>query len=327
MFVAMGVGAYSAGMFHLFTHAFFKALLFLGAGSVIHAMHDEQDLRKMGGLRKGIPITFAMMVIGTLALTGFPLTAGYFSKDMIIEAAHARHTEVSEYAFILLVVAAFLTSFYSWRLIFMAFFGGPRHDEETHSHVHESPAVMLVPLGVLALGALVAGYLAHGYFIGEGNSGFWRNSLFNAPDNHILEAAHHGPEWVSWLPTIMMAGGFALAYLAYIAFPALPAVTIRNFRPIHAFLYNKWYFDELYDWIFVRPFKWLSRVLWKTGDGAIIDGLGPDGISARVIDITNRVVRLQTGFVYHYAFVMLIGIALITSYFAYVYWAQFWKGF
>jgi NADH-quinone oxidoreductase subunit L len=326
MFVAMGVGAYSAGMFHLFTHAFFKALLFLGSGSVIHALHDEQDLRKMGGLRKGIPITFAMMVIGTLALTGFPLTAGYFSKDMIIEAAHAKGTDVSYWAFISLVVAAFLTSFYSWRLIFMAFFGKPRYDEH-HVHPHESPLVMLAPLGVLALGALVAGYLAHDYFIGEGYGGFWRTSLFNAPDNHILEEAHHGPEWVSWLPTIMMVAGFAVAYLAYIAYPGIPAWTMRNFGPVHAFLYNKWYFDELYDFIFVRPFKWLSRFLWKTGDGTIIDGLGPDGISARVVDITNRVVRLQTGFVYHYAFVMLIGIAMITTYFAYVYWAQFWKGF
>ena len=327
MFVALGVGAYSAGIFHLFTHAFFKALLFLGSGSVIHALHDEQDLRRMGGLRKGIPVTFVMMVIGTLALTGFPLTAGYFSKDMIIEAAHAQGSEVAYYAFILLVIAAFLTSFYSWRLIFMAFFGTPRHDEETAKHVHESPLVMLVPLGILAAGALTAGYLAKEFFIGEHYAAFWRKALFTAPENHILEAAHHTPELIAFLPTIMMVAGFALAWFSYIYAPSTPAWAMRNFKPIHAFLYNKWYFDELYDWIFVRPFKWLSRVFWKTGDGAIIDGLGPDGISARVIDITNRVVRLQTGFVYHYAFVMLIGIALIVSYFAYVYWAQFWKGF
>jgi NADH-quinone oxidoreductase subunit L len=327
MFVALGVGAYSAGIFHLFTHAFFKALLFLGAGSVIHALHDEQDLRHMGGLRKGIPVTFAMMVIGTLALTGFPLTAGYFSKDMIIEASHAAHGEVAHYAFILLVIAAFLTSFYSWRLIFMAFFGAPRHDEETAKHVHESPLVMLVPLGILAAGALFAGYLAKDIFIGEHYAGFWRKALYTGAENHILEEAHHTPALISWLPTLMMAAGFALAWVSYIAAPWIPAWTMRTFKPVHAFLYNKWYFDELYDWIFVRPFKWLSRVLWKTGDGAIIDGLGPDGISARVIDITNRVVRLQTGFVYHYAFVMLIGIAAIVSYFAYIYWAQFWRGF
>ena len=327
MFVALGVGAYSAGIFHLFTHAFFKALLFLGAGSVIHAMHDEQDLRKMGGLRKGIPATFWMMIIGTLALTGFPFTAGYFSKDMIIEASHAAHGEVAHYAFIALVVAAFLTSFYSWRLVFMAFFGEARHDEETAKHIHESPLVMLIPLGILALGALVAGYFGKAYFIGEEYSGFWRTSLFTGPENHILEEAHHTPELIAMLPTIMMVAGFALAYLAYIAVPAMPAWTMRTFKPIHAFLYNKWYFDELYDWLLVRPFKWLARTLWKTGDGRIIDGLGPDGISARVIDITNRVVKLQTGFIYHYAFVMLIGIALIVSYFAYIYWAQFWSGF
>jgi NADH-quinone oxidoreductase subunit L len=327
MFVGLGVGAYSAGIFHLFTHAFFKALLFLGAGSVIHGMSDEQDLRKMGALRKGLPITFAMMVVGTLALTGFPFTAGYFSKDAIIEVAHASTLATSGYAFILLVIAAFLTSFYSWRLIFMAFYGKPRYDEETAHHIHESRWVMLLPLMVLAAGALVAGFAAGEFFIGEGYGHFWRGALFNRSDNHILEEAHHGPEWVSMLPTVMMIAGFIIAWLSYIRYPETPQVAIRTFRPIHAFLYNKWYFDELYDWIFVRPFKWLARVLWKVGDGLIIDGLGPDGISARVLDITNRVVRLQTGFVYHYAFVMLIGIALIISYFAWVYWAQLGRGF
>jgi NADH-quinone oxidoreductase subunit L len=263
---------------------------------------------------------------------------------MIIEASHAAHGEVAQYAFIALVAAAFLTSFYSWRLIFMTFFGQPHHEKEAaHTHddahkaaddhghgahkPHESPRVMLAPLFVLAAGALVAGYAAKEYFIGGDYSAFWRSSLFTAPENHILEEAHHSPAWVVWMPTIMMAGGFVVAYLSYIAFPGTPAWAMRTFKPIHAFLYNKWYFDELYDFIFVRPFKWLSRVLWKDGDGRIIDGLGPDGISARVVDITNRVVKLQTGFVYHYAFVMLIGIALITSYFAYVYWAEFWKGF
>jgi NADH-quinone oxidoreductase subunit L len=179
------------------------------------------------------------------------------------------------------------------------------------------------------LGALFAGYLAYFFFVDAEKSylGFWRGSLYVSPDNHVLQEAHHGPAWVAWLPTIMMASGFLVAYLSYIAFPGTPAWAMRTFKPIHAFLYNKWYFDELYDFLFVRPFKWLARVLWKGGDGRIIDGLGPDGISARVIDITNRVVKLQTGFVYHYAFVMLIGIALITSYFAYVYWAEFWKGF
>jgi NADH-quinone oxidoreductase subunit L len=327
MFVAMGVGAYSAGIFHLFTHAFFKALLFLGAGSVIHGLSDEQDLRNMGNLRKGLPITFAMMVIGTLALTGFPFTAGYFSKDMIIEAAHASHRETASYAFIMLVAAAFLTSLYSWRLIFMAFFGKPRYDEERAHHIHESPWVMLAPLVLLAAGALAAGLAAKELFIGHDYSQFWRTSLFTAPDNHILHDAHEAPSWVALLPTVMMVAGFAVAWLSYIAFPETPQKVISAFRPIHAFFYNKWYFDELYDWIFVRPMRWLSRALWKVGDGMVIDGLGPDGISARVLDITNRVVRLQTGFVYHYAFVMLIGIALIVSYFAWIYWAQLARGF
>jgi NADH-quinone oxidoreductase subunit L len=294
---------------------------------VIHGMSDEQDLRNMGALRKGLPITFVVMVIGTLSLTGFPFTAGYFSKDAIIEVAYASERGTSGYAFAMLVIAAFLTSFYSWRLIFMAFFGKPRYSDEIAHHIHESPWVMLLPLILLAAGALIAGYAAKDFFIGEGYGAFWRAALFNRPDNHILEEAHHGAEWVAMLPTLMMAAGFAVAWLAYIAYPETPQITIRMFKPIHAFLYHKWYFDELYDLIFVRPFKWLARVLWKVGDGLIIDGLGPDGVSARVLDITNRVVRLQTGFVYHYAFVMLIGIALMISYFAWVYWAQLGRGF
>ncbi len=319
MFVALGVGAYSAGIFHLFTHAFFKALLFLGAGSVIHALHHEQDLRAMGGLRRIMPVTFAMMLIGTLALTGFPYTAGYFSKDMVIEAAYASHNEAARTAFWLLVIAAFLTSLYSWRLMFMAFFGSPRADRHTLEHAHESPWVMLAPLVLLAVGALGAGYVFHEYFIGKGYAEFWRGSLFTLPDNKILEEAHHVPGWVVASPTIAMAAGFLVAWLAYVARPDIPAWTVRTFGPIHAFLANKWYFDELYDWLFVRPAHWLARTCWKVGDGLIIDGLGPNGVAARVIDVTNRVVKLQTGYVYHYAFVMLIGIALLMSYFLYLF--------
>jgi NADH-quinone oxidoreductase subunit L len=319
MFAALGLGAYAAGIFHLFTHAFFKALLFLGAGSVIHALHHEQDLRKMGGLRKVTPVTFAMMLVGTLALTGFPLTAGWFSKDAIIEVAHAAHSNpAGEYAFWLLSIAAFLTAFYSWRLMFMAFFGQPR-DRHAFEHAHESPKVMTMPLILLAVGALGAGFGFYDYFLGDDYGAFWRSSLFTGPDNHILEQSHHSPAWVVWLPAVMMAAGFALAFAAYILLPGLPAWTVRNFKPIHAFLTNKWYFDELYELIFVRPTRWLARIFWKTGDGAIIDGLGPDGISARVIKISNRAVQLQTGYVYHYAFVMLIGVALMVSYFAYIY--------
>jgi NADH-quinone oxidoreductase subunit L len=319
MFAALGLRAYSAGIFHLFTHAFFKALLFLGAGSVIHALHGEQDLRQMGGLRKAIPFTFAMMLIGTLSLTGFPYTAGYFSKDAIIEVAHASHAPGAEYAFWLLIAVAFLTSFYSWRLVFMAFFGKPR-DEKAFSHAHESPPVMTGPLLLLAIGALAAGFFFAPYFIEDLYAKFWHGALFTLPDNAILSESHSSePLLMKWLPTLMMLGGFVLAYLAYIAAPGVPAWTVRNFKPIHAFLYNKWYFDELYDLIFVRPARWIARVLWVYGDGAIIDGIGPDGVAARATGIAKRAVRLQTGYVYHYAFVMLIGVAAIVSYFAYLF--------
>jgi len=313
MFAALGLRAYSAGIFHLFTHAFFKALLFLGAGSVIHALHGEQDLRQMGGLRKAIPFTFVMMLIGTLSLTGFPYTAGYFSKDAIIEVAHASHAPGAEYAFWLLIVVAFLTSFYSWRLVFMAFFGKPR-DEHAFEHAHESPPVMTGPLLLLAIGALAAGFFFAPYFIEELYAKFWHGALFTLPDNAILsESQAAEPLLMKWLPTLMMLAGFVLAYWAYIAQPGLPAWTVRNFKPIHAFLYNKWYFDELYDLIFVRPTRWIARILWVYGDGAIIDGIGPDGVAARVTGLAKRAVRLQTGYVYHYAFVMLIGVAAIVS--------------
>ena len=317
MFVACGVGAYAAGIFHLFTHAFFKALLFLGSGSVIHAMHHEQDMRKMGGLRAKIPFTYAMMVIGTLSLTGVGIPhlagfAGFHSKDAIIEAAFAAHTP-NNYAFWLLVVAAFMTAFYSWRLIFMTFHGTTRADHHTYEHAHESPFVMLIVLAALALGSVVAGFAFQHYFIGEAYKEFWGKALFEGAHNHILHALHEVPDWVGWAPTLAMLGGFALSYLFYIAAPSLPAATARAFRPIYLFLLNKWYFDELYDWLFVRPAFWIGRLLWKRGDGTIIDGLGPDGIANRVLWTTGRVVKLQTGYVYHYAFAMLIGVALIVT--------------
>ena len=318
MFVACGVGAYGAGIFHLFTHAFFKALLFLGAGSVIHAMHHEQDIRNMGGLKAKIPLTWALMLIGTVALTGLGIpgvigTAGFYSKDMIIESAFASESGVAGYAFWLLVVAAFMTSFYSWRLMFLTFHGQTRADHHTYDHAHESPWVMLVPLTLLAAGALLAGIVFVEYFIGHDYAHFWGASLFTGPENHILEHAHHVPTLVKWSPFIMMAAGFGLAYFFYIVSPGMPVALARAFRPIYLFLLNKWYFDELYDAIFVRPAMWIGRKLWKTGDGAIIDGLGPNGISARVLDVTGRVVKLQSGFVYTYAFVMLIGVTVIAT--------------
>jgi NADH-quinone oxidoreductase subunit L len=311
MFVAIGVGAYQAGIFHLFTHAFFKALLFLGAGSVIHAVANEQDMRKMGGLRTHIPLTYWMMIIGTLALTGFPFTAGYFSKDAIIEAAYAAHGEAAFYGFWLTVIAALMTSFYSWRLIFLTFHGAPRAPSEVMKHIHESPSVMTVPLMVLAAGALLAGLLFAGSFIGEHNAEFWKGSLVQG---HILEEMHHVSFWIKLVPTAMMAIGALLAIYYYILHPELPARIARRHHALYAFLLNKWYFDEIYEFLFVRPAKGLGRFLWKKGDGWLIDGFGPDGVSARVIDVTNRVVRLQSGYLYHYAFAMLIGVAALITY-------------
>jgi NADH-quinone oxidoreductase subunit L len=319
MFAACGVGAYAAGIFHLFTHGFFKALLFLGAGSVIHALHHEQDMRMMGGLAPKLRVTWIMMLIGTLALTGAGIphligTAGFHSKDAIIEAAYAAQTP-SNYAFWLLVTAALMTSFYSWRLMFMTFHGRTRADPHVLRHAHESPIVMLVPLFVLALGSVAAGFVFQKYFIGDAYQAFWGRALFEGKDNHILHAIHGVPGWVGWAPLTAMALGFGIAWIYYVRAPWLPDWTARTFRPLYLFLLNKWYFDELYDWLFVRPVFWIGRQLWKTGDGKIIDGLGPDGVAARVLDVTGRVVRLQTGYVFHYAFAMLIGVAFLITIF------------
>jgi NADH-quinone oxidoreductase subunit L len=314
MFVAMGCGAYSVGMFHLFTHAFFKALLFLGSGSVIHAMHHEQDIRHMGGLKDRIPFTYIMMIIGTLALTGFPLTAGYFSKDAIIEAAFVGKNPMALYAFICTVSAALLTSFYSWRLIFKTFHGEP-HDRQHWRDAHESPMVMLIPLGVLAFGSIFAGLPFKEIFAGHGVEGFFRESLTFAKTNSVLEDMHHIPLQIGLLPTVMMFLGLAVAWFFYLRRPDIPEAIARSNGWLYRFLLNKWYFDELYDVIFVRPIKWLGRSFWKGGDGWLIDGFGPDGVSARVLDVTRSVVRLQTGYLYHYAFAMLIGAAAFITWF------------
>jgi NADH-quinone oxidoreductase subunit L len=347
MFVGLGVGGYALGVFHLFTHAFFKALLFLGAGSVITAMHHEQDMRNMGGLWRKIPFTFAMMTIGTLALIGFPYTAGYFSKDAIIEASFASHRTGAVYAFWLTTLAAGLTSFYSWRLVFMTFFGRPRwaaaaahhgdaHAHDPHSHAahghdpqaaqshghgahalnpHESPLTMLIPLGVLAFGALFSGALFAPEFIGEGVKAFWKHALFEGPHNHILHEMHDIPNYAKLLPTFFMAVGFVIALYMYILVPASAAWLAAKAPWLYKFLLNKWYFDELYDFLFVRPAFWIGRLFWKGGDGAIIDRLGPDGVAARTIDVSGRVVKLQSGYIYHYAFAMLIGVALVATWY------------
>lgn len=320
MFVACGVGAYGAGIFHLFTHAFFKALLFLGSGSVIHAMHHEQDMRAMGGLRKKIPWTFAAMVIGTLSITGVGIPhltgfSGFYSKDAIIEAAYAANTP-NNYAFWLLVIGALMTAFYSWRLIFMTFYGDTRADHHTYDHAHESPATMMVPLAVLSLGAVVAGVAFVSYFIGHGEKAFWGAALFRSDTNHILHEMHEVPEWVGYSSFIAMLIGFGIAWLYYIRAPWLPAATARAFKPLYLFLLNKWYFDELYNAIFVRPAFAIGRFLWKGGDGAVIDG-AIDGTAAGVGRVTERVVKLQTGYLYHYAFAMLIGVAAILTWLTY----------
>jgi NADH-quinone oxidoreductase subunit L len=355
MFFAAGVGAYGASMFHLFTHAFFKALLFLGAGSVIHAMHHEQDMRFYGGLRKEIPLTFWAMLAGTLAITGVGIIqiggfagfgfAGFYSKDAIIESAYAAGTTPGGIAFLVGIVAAFLTSFYSWRLMFLTFWGKPRWaasehvqhalhghhdhpDEETAGHEptgheasareipagtggyhpHESPWTMLVPLGGLALGAIFAGILFHGPFIDahEGMA-FWGGSL--AFNEHLMEEIHHVPLLVKLLPGMVMIAGFLIALQAYIRNPSIPDRFVGQFGVLYRFLLHKWYFDELYDVLFVRPAFWFGRVFWKRGDEAIIDRFGPDGAAALIAGGNRLTARLQTGYLYTYALVMLLGLA------------------
>ncbi len=336
MFAAAGVASYDAAMFHLFTHAFFKALLFLSAGAVIHSMHHEQDMRKMGGLWKAIPFTWAMMLIGNLALTGVGIPylgvglAGFYSKDAIINATFSAHSGIGTYAFTLLIVSAGMTSFYSWRQFLMTFHGryrgldhhhGHSHEEpdtDDHEHhhapsleeMHESPLTMLVPLGLLATGAVFAGMLFFHYFVGEGAAEFWRASLFVAKP-----AEGELPVWVELAPLTVTIIGFAIAYYYYILNPDLPRKLAAQRGLLYLFLFNKWYFDELYDLIFVRPAFFIGRFLWKKGDGMVIDGLGPDGVSARVLDAARGAVKLQTGYVYHYALAMLLGVVVLATWF------------
>ncbi len=321
MFFAAGVGAYEAAMFHLFTHAFFKALLFLGAGSVIHAMHHEQDMRNMGGLKTKIPRTYWMMVAGTLAITGvgIPLThigfAGFLSKDVIIETAFAGHGGAAEYAFTMGVIAALMTSFYSWRLIFMTFHGQTRADAHTFDHAHESPNVMLIPLYVLAAGAVLAGMLWYGDFVGHHEAEFWGPAIFNGEHNHVLHESHEVPAWVKVSPFIAMLIGLTTAWYMYIRQPDAPARLATVLQPVYLFLLNKWYFDELYTWVFVKPAMWIGRMLWKKGDDSTIDG-AIYGVSTGFVPFLTRLsVRAQSGYIFHYAFAMLIGISLMVTWF------------
>jgi len=362
MFVAAGVGVYSAAMFHLFTHAFFKAMLFLGAGSVIHAMHHEQDMRNYGGLRKKIPYTFWAMMIGTLAITGvgipllylgFPVGfAGFVSKDAVIESAYAAGTGAGAFAFWALVIGALFTSFYSWRLMFLTFYGAPRGKPSTHDHAHESPWTMTAPLGALALGAIFAGMIWYKPFFGSHeavNKFFgvpahhaeavmdhaagaadtaaaddahaevaagWTpggGAIYTHPDNHVLDDAHHVPTWVKVSPFIAMLVGFLLAYQMYIRRPEQPAQLAKTMRPLYLFLLNKWYFDELYDTVLVRPARWLGGFLWRRGDGAVIDG-GINGLAMGIVPFFTRLAgRAQSGYIFTYALTMVLGIALLIT--------------
>lgn len=315
MFFACGVSAYSAGVFHLLTHGFFKALLFLGAGSVIHALSDEQDLRKMGGIWKKIPKTYTMMWIGSLALAGvFPLS-GFFSKDMILESAYA-YGGLGGYAYWVGIAAAFLTAFYSWRLIILAFHGKPRASKEVMSHVHESPNVMLIPLYVLSLGALGAGALGY-YVLGmvDYDHAFWNGAIVSFDSNNPLEDAHHVETWVKLMPAIAGVAGIGLAYFIYMFNPIIASSLASALSPVYNFLLNKWYFDELYNALFVYPAKKLGNVLWKIGDVIIVDGGGPNGIAWLTNKFSSGVSKVQSGLVYHYALVMLLGLFMLISWF------------
>ena len=312
MFIAAGVGAYQASIFHLLTHAFFKALLFLGAGSVIHAMSDEQDIRKMGGIAGKIPLTCALMWIGSLALAGVPPFAGFYSKDAILEAAWASHSAIGQYGFWCGLIAAFLTAFYSWRLLILTFHGAPRADHHIMEHVHESPPVMTIPLILLAAGAVLIGYFFHEQLLGSEWPHFWGNSIAIAPDNHVLMHMDDVPEWVSLSPTVIGVLGIALAYLLYAALPGIPARLAAMFGGLYRFLLNKWYFDELYDATLVRPMFSLARNFWQVGDATIIDGI-PNGMAAMTTGSSGQVVKLQTGSIAFYAFAMLIGVVVLVS--------------
>ncbi|MFM5906866.1 MAG: proton-conducting transporter membrane subunit, partial [Novosphingobium sp.] len=354
MFVAAGVGAPGAAMFHLFTHAFFKALLFLGAGSVIHAMHHEQDMRYYGGLRMHIPLTYWAMMAGTLAITGVGIVdvfgfAGFYSKDSILEAAYASGTSAGTFGFWAGITAALLTSFYSWRLIFLTFHGKPRWDQSDHIqhavhdahghghdhadhaahahddhghhdthgdgtagyHPHESPLPMLVPLGVLTLGAVLAGFVFHHSFISEGEGHFWQGAV--AFTEHTLHAMHSVPLWVKWAPFAVMLTGLVIAWNNYLRNPKAPAAFVEQFSTLHTFVYNKWFFDELYNLVFVRPAFWLGKVFWKRGDVGLIDRFGPNGAAWLVERGAVVAQKVQTGYLYSYALIMLLGLVAAIS--------------
>ena len=308
MFFAAGMGAYNVAIFHLFTHAFFKALLFLGAGSVIHAFHDEQNIEKMGGVWKKIPLTYALMLIGTLALTGFPLLAGFYSKDAIIESAYFSKSLFAGYAFVIGLTTAFITSIYSWRLIFKTFHG-KYNNTMSFEKVHESGLVMLIPLFLLAIGAIFSGYVFHGIFIGE-NTQFWGKAIF-----FLKQTAHgHPPLWLLILIPTLVISAIPLSFILFLKRKDIVEGFINNNRPFYNFLVKKWYFDELYNLIFVKSFRSIGTFLWKRGDVKTIDAYGPDGVAKVIKNLSDRASSVQSGYLYHYATVILIGVILIVSY-------------
>ncbi|MCH4022307.1 MAG: NADH-quinone oxidoreductase subunit L [Acetobacter sp.] len=311
MFVAIGVGAYQAGVFHLTTHAFFKALLFLAAGSVIHAVHDEQDMFKMGGLWKKIPLTYAVMWIGSLALAGVFPFAGYWSKDAILNAAWASGSGFGHYGWIMGTVTAFITAFYSWRLIFLVFHGKPR-EQHLYDGAHESPPVMTAPLVLLSLGAIFAGVAFAPFYIGHYQAAFWGGSIFNGPGNSIMERLEDVPSMIAFAPSVAGLLGILVAWVAYISSPALPASLAKSFRPLYLFLLNKWYFDELYDVIFVRPYQAIARFLWRNVDEDVIEKM-PMGAARLTFQSAIQAARTQTGSIAVYAFTTLIGLVLLIS--------------
>lgn len=312
MFFAVGCSAYGAAMFHLVTHAFFKALLFLGAGAVIHAMSDEQNMQKMGGIYRLIPVTYAIMWIGNLALAGIPFFSGYYSKDAILESAWVSGTGSGVFAFCIGLVVAGLTAFYSWRLLFLTFHGEPHADDRVMAHVHEAPPSMKIPLFALAIGAIFSGIWGYDLFLGV-HSNFWHQTIVIHPDK--LEATHHLSLLIQLSPLLFALAGIGCAYLFYLARPNLPFLWAEHAKKLYTFLYHKWYFDELYDILFVRPSLFIGRLFWKKMDGTIIDGFGPDGVTSVSLVSARLVSRLQTGYVYHYAFAMLIGVVLIATWY------------
>ena len=310
MFFATGVGAYNIAMFHLFTHAFFKALLFLGSGSVIHAFKDEQDINKMGGVWKHLPYTYAMMIIGTLALTGFPFLSGFYSKDAIIEFAYLRDNTTGYYAAGIGIFTAFLTSIYSWRLIFKTFHGDFNNEKMKINETHESPLVMLIPLVLLSIGAIFAGMLFKDLFAGHGLSSFWNQSIF------FLEplSSEHPPTWFLLLTPILVTLSIPISYYLFVKNKKVVEGIVQVNQPLYKFLKNKWYFDELYEVIFIKSSKTIGSFLWKFCDVRIIDGFGPDGISNLIKKFSQKANKFQSGFIYQYAFVMLLGFSALLTF-------------